>query len=232
MIRSVVALDSLFLKVSIMKCTLSLSLAVLAISGLTQASAANLVINGSFEQGPGGIGSFSGWQTVLGDAATFVDSIGQTGTHAGQASDGLWSAYFGSTASSGGSSISQTLATSVSQTYLLAFDLANDNGGRPANNAFLASVGGGTPVFSVTNLLAQGYAHKQFLFVASGSATVLRFSAYNDGGYLQLDNVAVTAVPEPSGSTLLLIGLLAMGFAASGPVLLRGLQPFQSGTSH
>lgn len=198
-----------------MKCILLLSL---ALSGLVQASAANLVTNGSFEQGPGDIGSFSGWQTVLGDASTFVDSSGQTGTHPGQASNGLWSAYFGSTAASGGSSISQTLATSVSQTYLLTFDLANDNGGALAANSFQAFIGSGTPVFSGINLPVQDYAPRQILFVAPGSSTVLRFSAYNDSGYLQLDNITVEAVPEPSGFTLALAGLLAIIVMVCAPL--------------
>lgn len=193
-----------------MKRTLFLSLAALAISGLTHANAANLVTNGSFEQGLGGIGSFTGWQTVLGDASTFVDSSGQTGTHPGQASDGLWSAYFGSTAASGGSSISQILATSVGQTYLLTFDLANDNGGQPAHDALLASVGG-IPVFSA-NLPTQDYAHERVFFIASGTQTALSFSGYNDTGYLQLDNVAVAAVPEPASLALLLVGGLGIGF--------------------
>src|SRR6185312_1785815 len=134
-----------------MKQTLLLSLAALTLSGLAQASAINLVTNGSFEQGAGGIGSFDGWQTVLGDAATFVDSSGQTGAHPGQASDGLWSAYFGSTAASGGASLSQTLATIAQQTYILTFDFANDNGGQPASNALQTSVGG-VQELSVVNL--------------------------------------------------------------------------------
>jgi hypothetical protein len=58
------------------------------------------------------------WQTNLGDISTFVDSNGQTGLHFGKASDGLWAAYFGSTAADGAASISQTLATTaVNQDY-------------------------------------------------------------------------------------------------------------------
>jgi hypothetical protein len=193
-----------------MKRTLLLSLTAVVLSGFAQA--ANLVTNGSFEQGAGGIASFSGWQTVMGDAATFVDSSGQTGTHAGQASDGLWSAYFGSTAASGGSSISQTLATSVGQTYLLTFDLANDNGAADAFRALL----GANSVFSVTNLPVQNYVRKQVLFVASASQTLLTFSGYNDQGYVQLDNVAVNAVPEPSNAGFLVVGLLVAGCAVGG----------------
>lgn len=192
-----------------MKRTLLLFLAASTLSSVAHAAGLNLVTNGSFEQGVGGIGSFMGWQTVLGDAATFVDSNGQTGTHTGQASDGLWSAYFGSTAASGGSSISQTLNTVANQSYLLTFDLANSNAGLPPSNAFRASVGGGSPVFSVTNLAAQDYVHEQIAFVASSASTVLFFSGYNDQDYLQLDNVAVTAVPEPVSVSLLIVGSLA-----------------------
>lgn len=203
-----------------MKRTLLLSLAILAVAGLAQSATVNLVSNGSFEQGAGGIGSFTGWQTTLRDSATFVDSSGQTGTHAGQADDGLWSAYFGSTASSGGSSISQTLTTDVNQMYALSFYVANDNGGQPANNSFVTSIGGRTE--SLSNLPSQNYSHEGFVFTASSTQTVLSFLGYNDGGYLQLDNVSVTAVPEPSGAMLMiagsvvLIGFLAIGRKRSG----------------
>jgi PEP-CTERM motif len=170
--------------------------------------------NGSFEQGIGGIGSFSGWQTRFGDDATFVDSSGQTGTHPGQASDGLWSAYFGSTSSSGGSSIAQAIATVVGQTYVLSFDLANDNGGAGALNGFTASAGGDV-LHTFAALGVQDYLHEQFSFTATSTSTLLSFAGYNDNGYLQLDKVAVAAavpaVPEPS-SVLLMLG----GFAAAG----------------
>ena len=155
-----------------------------------------------------GIGSFTGWQTAIGDANTFVDSSGQTGLLYGQASDGVWSAYFGSTHAAGGASISQTLATSVGQTYLLTFDLANDNGGAATINGLAASVGG-NPALSFVNLANQNHAHEQYSFVASSNATSVSFSAFNDASYLELDNVVVSAVPEPATSALLLAGALA-----------------------
>src|ERR1700760_3701791 len=113
-----------------MKLAIRFSLAIwLTVCGMAHAAPVNLVNNGSFEQGTLGIGSFQGWQTSLGDISTFVDSSGQTGPNFGQASDGLWAAYFGSTLADGGSSISQTLATTANQLYVLTFDMANDNGG-------------------------------------------------------------------------------------------------------
>ena len=91
---------------------LSLAL-VLLLCGTGYAAPISLVTNGSFEQGALGIGSFQGWQTTFGDSATFVDSNGQTGLSYGQASEGKWAAYFGSTSASGGAFITQSLLTAV-----------------------------------------------------------------------------------------------------------------------
>lgn len=197
-----------------MKSAIRFSLAfLLAVCGTAHAAPINLVTNGSFEQGTLGIGSFQGWQTNLGDISTFVDSSGQTGPNYGQASDGLWAAYFGSTNADGGASISETLATTANQLYVLTFDLANDNGGLSPSNSFIASIGG-SPVFSFDNLPDQGFVHEQFSFIATGSATTLQFSAFNDQSYAELDNVIVSAapgpVPEPSSLALLATGVLLL----------------------
>jgi hypothetical protein len=175
--------------------------------------AANLVANGSFEQGSLGIGSFDGWTTTLCDATTFVDSSGQTGPHYGQASDGLWAAYFGSTQADGGATISQVLATTAGQHYTLSFDVANDNGGLDPSNALDVSIGA-TPVFTESDLADQDYVHVTLVFTASGPTTLSLF-AFNDQSYLELDDIAVTAlpVPEPGNLQLLLAGLLTTGLA-------------------
>ncbi len=170
------------------------------------AKGANLVTNGSFEQGTLGIGSFQGWQTNLGDPSTFVDSSGHTGPLYGEAFDGLWSAFFGSTAASGGATISQHLSTTVGQTYLLTFDLANDNAGSPAANHFSVAVGN-TAAYSFTNLASQAYVAYQFNFTAAGSDTLLTFSGSNENSYLELDNVSAASAPEPASLTLLLAGV-------------------------
>ena len=176
-------------------------MALAVVCGTAQAGTVNLVTNGSFEQGALSIGSFQGWQTNLGDISTFVDSNGTTGTLYGDATDGLWSAFFGSTAADGGASISQSLVTTPGQMYTLSFDLANDNGGlAPVNE--LDVVVGAVTAFDFTDLPDQNYVHEQYSFVASGNSTLLEFSGSNDQSYFDLDNVAVAAAPEPSALAL------------------------------
>ncbi len=205
-----------------MKWTISLPVAVLlAFCGTASAGTINLVTNGSFEQGTFGIGSFEGWQTVLGDISTFVDSSGQTGPNYGEASDGLWAAYFGTTAADGGSSISQTLNTTLDQTYVLSFDLANDNAGLPTINSLVVSLGNVT-AFSFTNAADQNYIHYEFPVVAASDATLLQFSGSNENSYFELDNVAFDPAPEPAASAFMLAGLLAIGIA-----LRKGWNPIR-----
>jgi hypothetical protein len=146
-----------------------------------------------------------------------VDSSGFTGPNYGESSDGLWAAYFGSTFADGGASISQTLATTANETYILTFDLANDNGGLTPSNGFVVSIAN-VPVFSFTNVTDQGYVHEYYVFTASSNATQLRLSGYNDQSYLELDNVVVSAAPEPSAVALLLAGVLAIGFITRAQV--------------
>lgn len=187
------------------------ALALAAALAPAASQAANLVVNGSFERGSLGVGSFTGWTTALGDSTTFVDSSGQTGTHDGQASDGLWAAYFGSTQADGGATISQTLATTAGQRYLLSFDVANDNGGLDPANALSVAIGG-VQVFAADDLASQDYVHETIAFTAGGASTLSLF-AFNDQSYIELDNISVTAlaVPEPGAMQLLLAGLLMTG---------------------
>jgi len=210
---------SQLLKKSIVKTfkPLAASLALLAalVAPAASHAAANLVVNGSFEQGPAGLGSFDGWTTTLGDANTYVDSSGVTGPLANEASDGLWSAYFGTQAALGGATIAQSLATTAGDSYVLSFDVANDNWGGVASNGLVASAG--TSVFSLSNVDDQGYLHEAISFVAGSAPTQLSFAAFNDTGWLQIDNVVVTAaaVPEPSAAQSMFTALLLASAVAT-----------------
>jgi PEP-CTERM motif len=143
---------------------------------------------------------------------TFVDSSGQTGPLYGQAFDGLWSAYFGSTVGDGGASISQTLSTNVGQDYLLTFRLANDNAGLPPTNSFIVTVDN-IPAYSFINLADQPYVAYELMFEASSNEPPLTFFGSNENSYFELDDVAVTSVPEPAALMLFSAGALMTLFA-------------------
>ena len=70
----------------------------------------------------------------------------------------------------------------------------------------------GAPVFTGSNLADQDDVHETLVFTASGASTLSLF-AFNDQSYLELDNIAVTAlpVPEPGSLPLLAAGLLMTG---------------------
>ena len=193
-----------------MRSTILLSLTILTLAcGTASADVINLVTNGSFEQGTLGIGSFTGWTTNADGVSTYVDSDGLTGNLYGDATNGLWSAFFGQTAALGGAFISENLATTANSVYVLSFDLANSNQGGPAVNSFAVSIAG-TPVFTIGDVSDQNYVHEWYSFTASGSVTSLQISASNDNGYFDLDNVAVSPAPEPAAFALMGIGILVL----------------------
>ena len=182
--------------------SLRLALAALGLASGAAHADANLLLNGGFETG-----SFSSWVVELGDDTTFVD-YGPRGSAVGDASDGRFLAFFGSTQVSGGSFISQTVATVPGRQYVLGFALANDNAGAAASNAF-SVWDDGKALFAATQLATQGPVFESLVFTALGTTSTPRFGGYNDSGYVQLDAVglAVAPVPEPATSVLLIAGL-------------------------
>jgi len=127
--------------------------------------------------------------------------------------------------------IAQTFATSVGQLYRVSFDYSVNPDGGTANrgvNAFasdgVATLGGG--VFAYTNGPAvrfspMNYQSATFEFLATSGTSTLRFGGFDtDTQNLQfgavLDNVAVTAVPEPHEWLMMLCGLGLVGWVARG----------------
>lgn len=191
------------------------------------ALAANLITNGSFEFGSDP-GSFSSLQA--GDAAITGWTVGGAGIdYIGtywQASDGVRSVDLsGSTIKNGSyaGSISQTIATVSGQVYRVTFDLAGNPDGAPLTKVVLTSaVNGGidqlyadtfTVVPGVNTRANMGWLPYSFLFTATGASTTINFqSAVNSAYGAALDNVAISAVPEPATWAMLILGFGAVGY--------------------
>lgn len=173
------------------------------------------VTNGSFESG------LAGWTsapTVAVDSPTvYGPCCGVTGSYAsGQA------AFFGWDNRSGGS-LSQSFATVAGQQYVLSFDygaiaapilqtmlvqvIPTSAPTSPLSNMVVSATG-------TTNLSALTTGHT-LAFTASGANTVVQFydlSTTTNGVDGVLDNVHVTAVPEPESLALMVAGLGVLGF--------------------
>ncbi|SPE51429.1 putative Tripeptidyl-peptidase I [Verrucomicrobia bacterium] len=141
-----------------------------------------LVENGGFETG-----DFSFW-TETGNFGDCIVSTSPLYAHSG--------VYGASMGPSGVQSyLSQTLATTTGQAYILSCWLDSPDGQGP--NEFSAAWNGST-LFDQTDIGAIGWTNLQFLVVATSSSTVIQFGFRDDPSYLGFDDVSVTAVAPPA----------------------------------
>ena len=174
--------------------------------------------NGSFEHAtvdPGsgyvtlGAGStaITGW-TVGGDS---IDYVG-----------GYWQAENGARSidlsGNAAGSISQTFDTVAGKAYDVNFWLAGNPNGGPQTKGVTVSASGATPqtddfTLQPTDTLGHmGYQPYSYMFNAASNSTTLTFSsdtASPDGAVL--DNVSVTAVPEPAAWAMMIVGFFGLG---------------------
>lgn len=183
--------------------TLFFSLAIPAAvaGGPVQAA---LVTNGGFEtENPGPTLPPPGW-TTSGNGLT-IDSV--------FAASGTYDVSFGAGSTDPAPGIlSQTIATVPGASYTVSFSLLDESG--LSLNAFTASFG--TFSRTYTGDAANSYTVETFVVpgaAITGAGTVLRFRGTNDFSSWNLDDVSVVqnAIPEPSGSLLLLGAAMLFG---------------------
>ena len=172
----------------------ALVIACLAVLPGQASAGANLVQNGGFETG-----DLSQW--------TEVGNTGYAVVGCGGAPEGDCQAYFGPVGSPGG--ISQSVATTPGGVYAISF-VFNSDGGTPG--AFEVDFGG-QMLLSLANPPAAGNQSFSFNATATTASSVLQFQFQDDTGFLSLDAVRVSSVPEPASLVLMGAGLLGLSAA-------------------
>jgi choice-of-anchor C domain-containing protein len=200
-----------------------------------RASAANLLVNGSFETYakstsawtipnnvdwnlPAGDTQITGWTVTRGPIDFYSDNVIPNGGW--KAADGKYSLDLGGTPGIGG--VSQAFATQVGASYLLTFSLSGNPDAGPSLKTLTATVGSTSANFSY-DISAQGnsdgnmkWIQVSMPFVATGTTTTLEIyntMALTNAGPA-LDNVSVIQTPEPAALSILGGGAACM--------LLRG----------
>ena len=133
---------------------------------------------------------------------------------------GSYQAYFADLVSNA-TTISQTIPTSVGTQYAVSWYLAQDTApSTEYSNLFSASFGG-VSLVSLTAMPVQGYTFYSYVAAPTSSSSVLSLTLGNGLGEFLLDDVTVTAAPEPAAWTLVLAGVLACIFGRK--LIARGL---------
>lgn len=197
------------------------------------AGAAVTVFSNSFENGafvdtdagapvahklPLGSTAMTGWTVSAGaptDAVTWIQEVSfGLSTPSGEKFLDLTSYQ-----NNGRGGVSTTLATLSGWTYTVQFDLGTSWNYNGATAAGIEVKAGAAPL-GTFNFVAPANQNNLWqtqttsTFAGTGGNVVLSFTGTSGVNYIGLDNVVVTAVPEPQAYALALAGLGLVGFVA------------------
>jgi len=117
-------------------------------------------------------------------------------------------------------SISETINLVPFQQYQLSFWVGNfsANNGPAGLNVNITDGTSNTILVSEALAPATSGSHTwtrfAFNFIADGTSNTINFSEINGPSYIGLDDVSVTAVPEPATWAMMLLGFAGVGFMA------------------
>ena len=193
---------------------------LLGLLALTTPASAG-VVNGNFETG-----DFTGWSVTPANGNVLVlkgsDYIPCCGANGSQASlDNHFASFGAGNVGIAGVILSQSFATNVGQTYSFSFNYGALGGG--SQQLQFEIISGGTKTLLTAfanNNLDTTFQTYTGTFKAGASTTI----SFGDLGGISdtqannvdfiLDNVSVTAVPEPSTWAMMILGFAGVGFMA------------------